>query len=145
MKNVNLDELKKLKSRNPQAALRGRKKFILDGLMNKNTIDLKTAKRMFRNANDIPGLEPSGNMFYYKGKYYYTTDGELTKPLESEIANMLTPDHRIKLHLICSDRVCPMPEPFHLENVKAQKVSNDIGAAQYMTKTSGIIITVNDI
>ena len=140
---VDLKRVARLQNTNREVAAREKEKKILSRMMREGKMKYETAKRIY-NANNIPGLEAAGFMFFYK-KYYYTDGGKLQKPYETEVRNLLIGDHRIELHLICSDRVCPMPDPFHLESIKTHKVKDDTEAAALMSKITGITIKKTDL
>jgi len=93
----------------------------------------------------IPGIKPAGGLFFYKGKYLNTSQGELKKLSEAEAKTLLDQNSGLKVYFICSQAVCPMPGILSNKEKIGVKVKDDLEAAAYISKTSGIDVKVTDL
>ena len=142
MSKIDLERVKRLQYGGHPGS---RKKKILLKAVAAGTINARGARAIIRGAQ-TPGLENTGTMFFYKNRYYYPKDGKLTKLSEAEAKTILEPDNKVKCHLLCQGRtVCPMPDPFALEDVTVKQVKDDNAAASYISEKSGLTVTVKDL
>jgi hypothetical protein len=92
-----------------------------------------------------PGLETASYLFFYKGKFYFFSDGEMKKKTEADIKGLLNDYPDTEVFYLCSDRICPMPPALTGKTKKAVKVKDDDGAAEFMTEKSRVKITKNNL
>ncbi|HAX61154.1 MAG TPA: hypothetical protein DCX95_01140 [Elusimicrobia bacterium] len=105
---------------------------------------LASVQRKMKNITQDPGLEDKECLFYYGGKYYHVK-GKIKKIVEADVDSLLQDEPDTEIYFLCAKNVCPMPEVLSGKKKTAVKVTGDIGAAEYMTKKSGIKITKNDL
>ena len=99
-------------------------------------------KKMSENVD--PGLETPSYLFFFERKHYHV-QGILKKIMEGAVSKLLDENKDTKIYFLCAANICPMPNALSGRKKVSKKVKDKIEAAQFMTKTSGIKITVNDL
>ena len=90
------------------------------------------------------GLESKSYLFFFEQKYYHVKD-ELKKIFEGDVKKVLDENPGTEIFFLCAKTLCPMPDALSGLKKTAKQVKDIDGVAQFISKTTGLTITKNDL
>jgi hypothetical protein len=90
------------------------------------------------------GLERKSYLFFFERKFYHVKD-VLKKIFEADVETTIYDNPGTEIFFMCATNICPMPDALSGKKKTSKKVKDDQEAAEFMTKTTGITISKNDL